>query len=82
MDPHDLFERARSDADVLDHAMTEVDAAIELVHRGGAIRIQLVGLPATERVAGVAVAHGQAMGIPVTLDRSGTAPTLIVGQRR
>lgn len=81
MGPHDLFDHARSETDVLDHALVEVDAALELVHRGAAVRIQLVGLPNPERIAGIAVARGQALGIHVALDRSGTTPTLILGRR-
>lgn len=62
--------------------LVEVDAAIELVRRGTAVRVRLVGLHAPEWVAGVALAHAQAAGIELVLDRSGTSPGLTVGPRR
>lgn len=65
MDPIDLPVRSRPGDDLLDHDLAEIDAAIELVRRGLARRVLVVGLRAADRVIGTAVAHGQQAGIAV-----------------
>ena len=71
-------------ADPLDIALAEIDAAIELVLRGQARRVRLVGLSAGENAAGAGLARAQAAGVQFTLERSdaGAHPvSLVIGPR-
>jgi hypothetical protein len=51
--------------------LREVDTAIELVSRGAARRVRLVGLRAPDEIAPTALARAQAAGVPFSLDRRG-----------
>jgi hypothetical protein len=53
----------------LEAALAEVDAAIALVSRGGAVRIRLIGFALADAVAGLAAAHAQLAGVGFQLDR-------------
>jgi hypothetical protein len=64
-------------ADPLEVALSEIDVAIELVLRGQARRVRLVGLAAGERAAGPGLARAQAAGVRFAVER-GEAPALAV----
>jgi hypothetical protein len=77
-----LFPRASGPTDEqLDTTIAEIDGAIELVSRGAAVRIRLVGFALAEAVAGLAAAHAQVAGVAFQLDRADVAGafSLIVG---
>lgn len=57
--------------DPLEHDLTEIDAAIDLVAAGVATRVQLVGLTRAEAVAPIGLAHAQLKGVAFSLDRRG-----------
>jgi hypothetical protein len=65
-----------------DQLLSDIDAAIALVASGHATRVRVVGMPGVDRLIGLAVAHGQASGVPVHVDRSGASPGLTIGPRR
>jgi hypothetical protein len=78
------FPRALEPSDdELESALAEVDAAIELVSRGAAVRIRLIGFALVDVVAGIAAAHAQLAGVEFQVSR--LAPTgaagIIVGPR-
>lgn len=81
MEPVHLHTYPRGSVEPLEHDLAEVDAAIELVRRGSAVRVALVNLTAFDRVAAVAVARCQAGDVAMTIDRSGSIPTLTIGPR-
>jgi hypothetical protein len=58
--------------DPLDVALREIDIAVDLVRSGRARVVELVGLPAAERAAGVGVAKAQAAGVRFSVLRSGS----------
>jgi hypothetical protein len=59
--------------DPLDVALREIDIAVDLVRSGRARVVELVGLPAAERAAGVGLAKAQAAGVRFSVQRSGPA---------
>jgi hypothetical protein len=59
--------------DPIAHDLVEIDAAIDMVARGLATRIQLIGLTRPEAVAPSALAQAQRRGVAFTLDRRGEA---------
>lgn len=65
----------------LDIALAEVDAAIALVIRGGAVRVRLIGFALAEAVAGLAAAHAQLAGVGFQIDRPDVAgvAAMIIG---
>jgi len=65
----------------LDNALAEVDAAIALVIRGGAVRVRLIGFALAEAVAGLAAAHAQLAGVGFQIDRPvvAGAAAMIIG---
>jgi hypothetical protein len=68
--------------DPLEIALSEIDVAIELVRRGQARRIRLVGLAAGELAAGAGLARAQAAGVRFALERGeapGFAISVLVG---
>jgi hypothetical protein len=69
--------RAPSVPDPLEIALSEIDVAIELVRRGQARRVRLVGLVAGERAAAPGLARAQAASVRFALER-GVAPALAV----
>lgn len=56
-------------AEELERALAEIDAAIELVARGGAVRITLTGFPIADAVAGVGSARAQAAYVGFRLEQ-------------
>ena len=74
------FALEPSDED-LDDALAEVDAAIALVTRGGAVRVRLIGFALAEAVAGLAAAHAQLAGVGFQIDRPDVAgaAAMIIG---
>ena len=81
MDPVDLHVLSRVSVEPLEHDLAEIDAAIELVRLGLAIRVRLAGLIAIDRVVGMAAAHAQTAGVQLALDRAGASPALTIGPR-
>jgi hypothetical protein len=74
--------RAAPAADPLEIALSEIDAAIELVSRGLARRVRLSGLVAGERAAGPGLARAQDAGVGFVLERGaapGCAVSLVIG---
>lgn len=68
--------------DPIQHDLAEIDAAIDLVARGIATRIQLVGLIRPEAVAPMGLARAQRMRVSFAVDRRGDAPFAVtVGPR-
>jgi hypothetical protein len=74
--PITTLPATRTDARDLD--LIEVDAAIELVRLGSSSRVRLVGLRDPAVVAAIAVAHGQAAGIAVALERDGRHVAIVI----
>jgi hypothetical protein len=73
---------AASERDPLDIALAEIEVAIELVRRGQARRIRLVGLAAAEDAAGIGLARAQEAAVRFVLERSiepGHAISLVIG---
>ena len=73
---------AASERDPLEIALAEIEVAIELVRRGQARRVRLVGLTAVEHAAGVGLARAQDAGVRFSLERSteqGQAISVVVG---
>jgi hypothetical protein len=58
-----------------------VDAAVELVRIGSALRVRLAGLREPEALAQVALARAQAADLEFSVDRDGDAVTLTIGPR-
>ena len=59
----------------LERALLEIDAAIELVASGGAVRISLTGFGVTDLVAGVAAAHAQKARVAFHVEQQGVTAT-------
>jgi hypothetical protein len=59
----------------------EVDAAIELVRRGAAVRVRLAALRDARAVAEIAIAHAQHAGVAFSTQRDGSSLTLTFGPR-
>ena len=57
--------------DPLDADLREVDVAIEMVLRGAAIRVRLVGLHAADAIAAIALARAQVAGVEFRVERDG-----------
>lgn len=81
MEPADLIVLPRHLTDPFELDLVQVDAAIELVRRGGANRVRLVGLAAAEELASTALARAQAAGVAFAVDRHGSGLTLTIGPR-
>ena len=59
--------------------LREVDVAIEMVVRGAARRMRLVGLHAADEIAPIALARAQSAGVAFRVEHEGTATRLIFG---
>jgi hypothetical protein len=73
---------AASERDPLEIALAEIEVAIELVRRGQARRVRLVGLAAAEEAAGLGLARAQAAGVRFAIERStepGQAISVVIG---
>jgi hypothetical protein len=64
--------------DALEADLLQVDAAIEMVARGAAVRVRLVGLSDPDTLAPIALARAQYAGVDFRIDRGATA-TLTFG---
>jgi hypothetical protein len=82
METSDPVVWLRPRADPYETDLAQVDAAVELVLRGSAIRVRLAGLRDPEALAQVALARAQAADLMFNVDRNGDAVTLTIGPRR
>ena len=67
--------------DALTADTAEVDAAIELVRRGAAVRVRLASLRDARTVAEIAMVHAQRAGVAFSTQRDGPSLTLTFGPR-
>ena len=67
--------------DALTADTAEVDAAIELVRRGAAVRVRLASLRDAKTVAEIAIVHAQRAGVAFSTQRDGPSRTLTFGPR-
>jgi hypothetical protein len=65
--------------DPLDADLREVDVAIEMVARGAAVRVRIVGMNAADAIAPIALARAQLAGVDFRIDRSSGATLLNFG---
>jgi hypothetical protein len=65
--------------DPVDADLREVDAAIELVSLGAAVRVRLVGLSTAAQIAPIALAHAQQAGVGFHVDGTGSTTRLTIG---
>jgi hypothetical protein len=66
----------------LEWSIAEIDAAIELVASGHAIRVSLCELPSIAAAAAFGLAHAHAAGIPIVVKPDpGGAVAVIIGPR-
>jgi hypothetical protein len=73
----------RASASPIERDLAEIDTAIELVRRGVATRIRLVGLLRPDGVAAIGLAHAQAAGLRFEVDRGPAGgAALTIGPRR
>lgn len=72
----------RPRTDPLEADIVQVDAAVELVRMGSALRVRLAGLREPEALAQLALARAQAADLEFSVDRDGDAVTLTIGPRR
>jgi len=63
--------------DALDADLREVDAAIEMVARGLAVRVRLVGLNDADTIAPIALARAQLANIDFRVDHGATTSLTI-----
>jgi hypothetical protein len=83
MEPISFLPEPGAPTDSEEQDLAEIDAAIELIRRGLAARVRLVGLRAPETVAGAGFAHAQASQMLFSVDRgAGGAVALTLGPRR
>jgi hypothetical protein len=65
--------------DQIEADLREVDVAIEMVARGAAVRVRLVGLNEADAIAPIALARAQFAGVDFRVDRDGGATRLTFG---
>ena len=83
MEPISFLPMPGAPTDSEEQDLAEIDAAIELIRRGLAERVRLVGLRTPETVAGAGLAHAQASQMLFSVDRgAGGAVALTLGPRR
>ena len=75
-----VLPRPRTDPDEL--ALVHIDAAIELVRSGAALRVRLAGLAEAADQVSAALARAQAAGVDFAVDRHDAAMTLTFGPRQ
>jgi hypothetical protein len=81
MEPANLIVLRRPRTDPDEVALVDIDAAIELVRSGAALRVRLAGLAGAAGLASAALARAQAAGVDFAVDRHGAAMTLTFGPR-
>lgn len=69
MEPTTTLPFPRVSSNPLERDLAEIDAGIALVSMGVATRVRLVSLARPEAVAAIGLAHAQAAGTTLTLDR-------------
>jgi hypothetical protein len=82
MEPADLIVLPRPRTDPDEVSLVHIDAAIELVRCGAALRVRLAGLAEAAELASVALARAQAAGVDFAIDRHRAAMTLTFGPRQ
>jgi hypothetical protein len=82
MEPANLIVLPRPRTDPDEVVLVHVDAAIEMVRCGAALRVRLAGLAEATELASAALARAQAAGVPLAVDRHGAAMTLTFGPRQ
>jgi hypothetical protein len=82
METSDPVVWLRPPTDPFESDVAQVDAAIELVRIGAAVRVRLAGLGGPEALAQVALARAQAADVRFSVERNGDAMTLTIGPRR
>lgn len=78
MDTQGLFLLPRAD-DHQDIDLREVDVAIEMVARGAAVRVRLVGLDGADDLASLALARAQKAGVGFRFEHTGGTTRLTFG---
>jgi hypothetical protein len=78
MAPADLRVLPTAD-DPFEVDLREIDAAIELVRRGAAARVRLVGVPTFEELAALGLARAQAAGVAFEVRRDASTWLLTFG---
>ena len=82
MEPPALLQFPNVSLDRTEHDLVEIDAAIALVDRGFATRVQLLGLMDAEAAAAIGLAHAQQANVGFSLARRPDGGSiLIVGPR-
>jgi hypothetical protein len=81
MEPADIIVLPRLQTERFELDVVQVDAAVELVRRGAATRVRLVGLADADELASTALARAQAAGVSFAIDRGSTGLTLTIGPR-
>jgi hypothetical protein len=82
METSDPVVWLRPRVDQFETDVAHVDAAVELVRLGAAVRVRLAGLRDPEALAQLALARAQAADLLFSVDRDGDAVTLTIGPRR
>ncbi len=83
MEPISFLPSPGAPTDSEEQDLAEIDAAIELIRRGLAARVRLVGLRTPETVAWAGLARAQASHVQFSVDRgAGDVVALTLGPRR
>jgi len=79
--PHPFPGAFEPAGEELERALLEIDAAIELVASGGAVRVSLVGFAVADVIAGVGAAHAQEARVAFRIERQDTATgsSIVIG---
>ncbi len=81
MGPADIIMLPRPRTAPFDRGVLDVDAAIELVLQGAAVRVRLTGLPHAGDLAEIGLAHAQAVDLAFCAERDAMGLTLTIGPR-
>ena len=82
MDTPRLFVLPRMRIDPRERHLADIDAAIELVRGGTAVRVRILAQPDADAIASFGLAHAQAAGVEFSADRDTSGLTLTIGPRR
>jgi hypothetical protein len=81
MDQSTLLPFPDASTDPVTRDLVEIDAAIDLVSRGLASRVRLVGLLRPDAVAAIGLARAQGALVGFSLDRGVSGGAITVGPR-
>ncbi|HET7169162.1 MAG TPA: hypothetical protein VFI69_08150 [Candidatus Limnocylindrales bacterium] len=81
MDPADIIMLPRPRTAPFDRGLLDIDAAIELVVRGAAVRVRLTGMPEAGDLASIGLARAQAVDLGFSAERDAGGLTLTIGPR-